>query len=580
MSDPNLFPAPRQVELGRQRLAWSEPTTVLEPGHRDEGYHLVAGTDGIRLSASDEAGLARGRATLDQLGGPDGVPEADITDWPDFPVRGVMLDISRDKVPSLSTLKSIIDLMAGWKLNHLQLYMEHTFAYAGREEVWGRASPFNPDELAELNLYARQHHVELAANQNALGHMERWLCKDRYRPLAIAPQAYRDEKGRPHFPSTLDPSNPGSLALVRSLLAELLVNFDSPLVNVGLDEPWELSADRSADYGAYISALRSTPELDGRQMLIWGDIVAQHPELVGGIPEGVTVLEWGYEADHPFDQRGRVLAGAGLPFWVCPGTSSWNSLLGRWTNARDNCLNAARAGLAHGAGGYLITDWGDGGHLQPWPVSLPGLAAGAAASWNTETARTADYQGALAGASLDRARLGEAGARALLALGDAHLAVEPQSPNTASVLLHLIWPHLRVGQRSTQGLDHAQLDAYDATLDHGLALAGGAGGAGDGSDLAGAQLRAEVGLMVAIAKLMTEDARGRLEGDGSLGSIPADQRERLAARVPDLVGEHRRLWLRRNRPGGLDDSAARLEHLATCYRTGRGTAFVPAWVMP
>jgi len=573
VSDPILFPAPRHVELGRGRLAWSEPAVGLEPGHPKEGYRLVAGSEGIRLSASDEAGLARGRATLAQLSGPDGVAEVDITDWPDFPVRGVMLDISRDKVPSLSTLKSIIDLMAGWKLNHLQLYMEHTFAYSDHEEVWRRASPLNSEELAELNAYARQRHVELAANQNALGHMERWLCKDRYRPLAIAPKAYRDEKGRPHFPSTLDPTNPGSSALVRSLLAELLENFDSPLVNVGLDEPWELSAERSGDYGAYISALRGAPELDGRQMLIWGDIVAQHPELVGGIPEGVTVLEWGYEADHPFDQRGRVLAGAGLPFWVCPGTSSWNSLLGRWSNARDNCLKAARAGLDHGAGGYLITDWGDGGHLQPWPVSLPGLAAGAAAGWNTAAAGQTDFLSVLADAPLDGGRLGEAGARALLALGDAHLAVRPQSPNNASVLLHLIWPHLRVGQRSTEGLDHADLDAYDAALDHGLALAGGAGGAGP-------QFRAELTLMVAIAKLMTDDARGRLDGDGSLASILEDHRMRLADRVPALVEEHRRLWLERNRPGGLDDSAARLEHIAGCYRAGRGTAFVPAWVMP
>ena len=574
MSDPILFPAPRHVELGRGRLAWSEPAVGLEPGHPKEGYRLVAGSEGIRLSASDEAGLARGRATLAQLSGPDGVAEVDITDWPDFPVRGVMLDISRDKVPSLSTLKSIIDLMAGWKLNHLQLYMEHTFAYSDHEEVWRRASPLSAAELIELAGYAGQRHVELAANQNALGHMERWLCKDRYRPLAIAPRAYLDEKGRPHFPSTLDPTNPASLELVRSLLAELLENFDSPLVNVGLDEPWELSADRAGDYGAYISALRSAPELDGRQMLIWGDIVAQHPELVGGIPEGVTVLDWGYEADHPFDQRGRVLAGAGLPFWVCPGTSSWNSLLGRWTNARDNCLNAARAGLEHGAGGYLITDWGDGGHLQPWPVSLPGLAAGAAAGWNAGAAGSADFPGALAEAPLDGGRLGEGGARALLALGDAHLAVGTQSPNTVSVLLHLIWPHLRVGQRSTEGLDHAQLDAYDAALDHGLALAGTGNGA------SGHQFRTELSLMVAIAKLMSEDARGRLDGDGSLASIPAAQRGRLADRVPALVDEHRRLWLERNRLGGLDDSAGRLEHLADCYRAGRGSAFVPAWVMP
>jgi hypothetical protein len=34
------------------------------------------------------------------------------------------------------------------------------------------------------------------------------------------------------------------------------------------------------------------------------------------------------------------------------------------------------------------------------------------------------------------------------------------------------------------------------------------------------------------------------------------------------------LWLARNRPGGLPDSAAWLEHLAAAYRTGEVD---PAW---
>ena len=567
-----LFPTPQQVSIGALSFGLTEPSVSLVPGYRAEGYRLRIGAAGITIEASDEAGLFRGRTTLAQLAEGGQVPEAEIVDWPDYPVRGVMLDISRDKVPTMDTLRQIVDAMAAWKLNHLQLYMEHTYAYDDCSEVWAQASPVTAAELAELRAYAEARHIELAANQNGLGHMERWLCRDRYRPLAIDPAAYVDDRGRPHFPSTLEPTNPGALALVRSLLAELLANFDSPLVNVGLDEPWELRAERAADYGAYIRALRSSPELDGRQMLIWGDIVAQHPELVPGLPDGVTVLEWGYDAGHPFAQRGRVLAESALPFWVCPGTSSWNSLLGRWTNARQNCLEAAQAGKATGATGYLITDWGDGGHYQPRPVSLPGLAAGAGASWNTGAAGESDFAAALAEVSFDGVVLGPGRAAGLLALGDAHLAVEPQVPNNASVLLHFFMPHLRVGQRSTEGLDHGQLDAYDAVLERGLALVD--------DDRNGTQIKAELALMVGLAQLMSADARRRLAGDGSLASIPEADRGGLARRALELETEHRRLWLGRNRPGGLDDSADRLSHLARCYRHGRGLPFVPRWAVP
>jgi len=44
-----------------------------------------------------------------------------------------------------------------------------------------------------------------------------------------------------------------------------------------------------------------------------------------------------------------------------------------------------------------------------------------------------------------------------------------------------------------------------------------------------------------------------------IGAIPAKRRADLADKLRSLIGRHRRLWLRRNRPGGLDDSAARLE---------------------
>jgi hypothetical protein len=60
-------------------------------------------------------------------------------------------------------------------------------------------------------------------------------------------------------------------------------------------------------------------------MQFWGDIVNLHPELVPEIPRDVIGMPWGYEADHPFDIESARMAAAGLPFYVCPGTSTWTS---------------------------------------------------------------------------------------------------------------------------------------------------------------------------------------------------------------------------------------------------------------
>jgi hexosaminidase len=40
----------------------------------------------------------------------------------------------------------------------------------------------------------------------------------------------------------------------------------------------------------------------------------------------------------------------------------------------------------------------------------------------------------------------------------------------------------------------------------------------------------------------------------------------LTGELEEIVGEYRRLWLARNRPGGLADSAGRMERLLTMYQ--------------
>src|SRR5690606_38528252 len=98
------------------------------------------------------------------------LPCLELEDWPDFAQRGVMLDISRDKVPSLGTLRELVDSLARWKVNQVQLYMEHTFAYPGHDLVWKDASPLTGAEIRELDAWCAARHVELVPNQNSFGH--------------------------------------------------------------------------------------------------------------------------------------------------------------------------------------------------------------------------------------------------------------------------------------------------------------------------------------------------------------------------------------------------------------------------
>ncbi len=567
----NLLPQPRSIERSGAIVtpAEGEPRTARDPALPAEGYELRIGASGaITITAADDAGLFYGRATLAQLRTFGDVPVGIIRDWPDLAVRGVMLDCSRDKVPSLATLRDLIDRLASWKVNHVELYCEHTFAYVDHEDVWRDASPFTAEEIRELDEFCRARHVDLVPNQNCLGHMRRWLRHERYRPLALAPP--EGELPR-EPPTTIDPTNPASLALIRELLAELLPNFTSRKVHVGLDEPWELPDSRFDDYLTWLRTLRDLPELAGREMLVWSDVLGGRPERLAQIPDGVTTCEWGYEDWHPFDERAAAYSAAGKPFWVAPGTSSWCTILGRVTNMRGTCVSAAQAALTHGGSGFLNTDWGDLGHLQYLPISDPGLAYGAAVSWCLESNRDLDLGAALSiHAYADPT--GEYAA-ALLALGDVHRAITPQAPNISALVAHGYWPQLQLGRGFTKGFDIAELDAVDAIL----------ADAGERIDRArparpdAPLLQDELRNGAALVALLTRDARARLLGDGSITSVDASTRASLAADLRRLIAEHRRLWLARNRPGGLDDSAAWLEHLLSCYEQGAARSDWGSW---
>ncbi len=391
----NAIPGVRWALVGGTAVPAAQIRAVLSLApaatSHAQGYQLTIANGVMHVVASTPAGLFYGVQTLRQLLAQCGrnVPDLRCRDWPDFPNRGVMLDVSRDKVPTMATLFELIDLLASWKINQIQLYFEHIFAYRHHPTVWQDESPFTPEEIVALDHFCRARHIELVPNQNSFGHLSHWLTRPEYNHLAEAPEGCETIWGfRQAF--SLQPTEE-SLRFLRMLYDELLPNFSSRQFNVGCDETIDLGKVRSKAlaeevglgrlYIDFLKKIHREVRARGYTMQFWGDIITHYPELVGELPRDAVALEWGYEADHPFDEHGALFAKSGIPFYVCPGTSSWNSIVGRTTNTIENIRNAAHNGLKHGAIGLLTTDWGDYGHWQPLPASYLGLAAGAAYAW-------------------------------------------------------------------------------------------------------------------------------------------------------------------------------------------------------
>jgi len=107
-----LLPNPREITYQPGVCARTGVNARIDLSTaRSQGYRLTISTEGISIIGHDADGLRHGTQTLFQIRAqcPGPLPCLTIADWPDFPVRGVMLDISRDKVPTMETLFALVD---------------------------------------------------------------------------------------------------------------------------------------------------------------------------------------------------------------------------------------------------------------------------------------------------------------------------------------------------------------------------------------------------------------------------------------------------------------------------------------
>ncbi|WP_430812687.1 MULTISPECIES: beta-N-acetylhexosaminidase [unclassified Carboxylicivirga] len=558
-------------------LAYETPLlhASIDTRHAPQAYHLQISEEGIQLRGGSLQGLYYGLLSLQQIAHfaiDEGYwPCVSIHDEPDFERRGLMLDISRDKVPTMQSLFELVDQLAQWKINELQLYTEHTFAYENHHTVWQDASPMTALQIQQLDAYCRDHYIDLVPNQNSFGHMKRWLKHKEYEHLAELPKPGKTIWGWMSRTS-LSPVEPGSLELMKELYAELLPNFSSPYFNIGCDETVELGVGKSKAlcnkigkgrvYLDFLLQLKEEVGKHGRKTQFWGDIILNHPELIPELPKDMTALIWGYEADYPFDRHCAQFKAAGLPYYVCPGTSTWNAIIGRNANGFANLKNAAVNGKKKGAWGYLNTNWGDNGHWQPLSVCYPGILYGAALGWNVEANSNIDIAAQVSQQIL-KDKSHQSG-EALVALGNAYLKMQATTAN--SNIFHQLLRRNHRSIHSDRWLKKVSKKNTLATLSfiqQQLNILEQAPMSCADAKIVRMETRQAAQLAMhachlALAKLATPD--------GLFKSIPADEKKKLRSELKTLITEHRRIWLLRNRPGGLKDSAAKMERVLASYQ--------------
>ncbi len=396
------MPKDERIVHAMKHFSLAEDGITLEISMGDsvsEAYSITVLSDKISVVSQGAAGAFYALQTLRQLFTEEMVPCCYIEDEPDFMHRGFYHDVTRGKVPTVATIKRLIDDMAYYKLNSLQLYVEHTFEFQEFADSIEKTGYLSAQEIQELDHYCRLNFIDFIPSIATFGHLYELLEKDKYRHL----QEIDDFKSSEFFwenrmlHHTIDPTCEESFEIVKSLIDQYIVNFSSDTFNICCDETFDLKKGKHKDedtgrlYLDFVTKIIKYLQGKGKTVMMWADILLNHPEQIENIPEDVQLLNWDYWGN-PNEETFRTIQNSNRTQIVCPGTSTWSRLCEDYELEIINITKMVDYGYQYGAKGVLNTNWGDWGNPCSLELGMFGMVFGAAKSWNVKTAVDDDYR--------------------------------------------------------------------------------------------------------------------------------------------------------------------------------------------
>jgi len=319
----------------------------------DEGYQLkISSTEGITISANKPSGIFYGMQTLWQLFPPAiesrslvanenwTLPLVDITDYPRFGWRGLMLDVSRHFF-TVAQVKQFIDDMVAYKYNLLHLHLTDdqgwrieiksypkltsvgawrvdktgtfgTFSKPGPNEPRTYGGFFTHDDIRELVKYAQERYVNILPEIDVPGHSLAAIAS--YPELVCTPGTYQVNSGEQfmvwppngHFYGLLDnalcPAKEIVYQFLDKVFTEVAELFPFGYIHMGGDETarnfWEKSPlikelmkkeklknlDEVQSY--FVKRVEKIINSKGKKMIGWDEI------LDGGLAPNAAVMSW------------------------------------------------------------------------------------------------------------------------------------------------------------------------------------------------------------------------------------------------------------------------------------------------
>lgn len=302
-------------------LAFQLPESYnLTSWQRDEAYRLSISRDGINCSAASLTGLFYGHQTLDMLRSyyGDRIPCMEITDWPQFEYRGVMLDVSRHFYDADFVIKQL-ELWSKLKINRFHWHLTDGTGWRLQIERYPELTEqcdgqfYTGEDVRRVLHVADSLHITVVPEIEMFGHSEE--------VQKVYPQLFC-------FGSQVKSSEycigrEATFEFLENVLDEVIELFPSKYIHIGGDEAskehWKKcpacqrrmkeegleSEDELQSYG--ISRISRHVLCKGRCIIGWDEI------MEGGLADGAVVMSWRGE------EGGKQAAAMGHSVIMTPG---------------------------------------------------------------------------------------------------------------------------------------------------------------------------------------------------------------------------------------------------------------------
>ncbi len=298
-----------------------------------------------------------------------------IAENPNFRTLGAMFDCSRNAVPTVKSVKDLLEIMSVMGFNMMMLYTEDTYEMKNHPYFGYMRGRYTYEELKEIDDYAFSLGIEIIPCIQTLAHLKvmlKWkscgVPKDTNNILLAD-----DEK---------------TYEFIEDMITAASKPFRSNRIHIGMDEAEGLGTGEYFRRNGYkpafdimckhLERVRSIAEKHNLKPMMWNDMffklaskinsyrdteVEFTDEIVAKIPKNVDMVYWSYVQDKQdfyeimFEKQKKM----GCDVIFAGGIPTWGSVAVRYKVAFKVGHAALKACLKKGVKEVFVTTWGDDG---------------------------------------------------------------------------------------------------------------------------------------------------------------------------------------------------------------------------